>query len=150
MTQSSTFSSVLMRAVRFTGRRQMLLAGLAGPMGLFMVSVPFLGIDARSLENTTTLVALYGFGGLFLLVAAYFSYLALLGNAKRGRRLASLLERSPDQLVGVERMIHGINHRIAVKFQQDPACSLLVPSADVNAFMSHIAHHAPHTQRAGR
>lgn len=143
-TENNEFSAVLRRAVRFTGRRQLLIAALALLPGLFLLSAQHLGLDPSAFQDPTTTALCYGLGACFVAVAAYLLYIAFYGNAKGARRLVETLERNPDHIVEVGHVIHSGTSRLTVVYRGRSSISLAVPAADVGAFVGHITLRAPH------
>jgi len=144
MTNESEFTGILQRSIRATGWRQLLLAALALPTGLLLVSAQSLGIDPSSFENTTTQVLAYGIGAVFILFAAWAFLLAFLLNPRGGRYLLACLDDQPDRILRVTHVLYAGTDQFKVKYRARRSFSLSVRAEDANAFIAHIAQRAPH------
>lgn len=147
--------TILKKSIRSTGRKQLLVAALALPTGLFMVAAQGLGLDPSSFEGMSTfgLVLLYGFGVVFIATGAYMIYSALFMNARKGELFLERLASSPEQIRKITHNIYqhadapgklGQAHQIQVEYDGGSKWHLAVQAKHTDAILQYLADRAPH------
>ena len=155
MSHDPEMLDILRRSIRSTGRKQLLVAALALPTGVFMVCAEALGIDPSSFRSMTDfgIVMMYVIGVTAILFSVWMLYSSFFLNAGKGQLFLDRLDRCPDQ---IRRITHNIlqhedvpgrlgqAHQIKVEYQQGGTWHLAVKAEHAETILNYIAQRAPH------
>lgn len=147
------------RAATTKTARVMIVLGIGTfLLGLFMMALHLFEIDSEAQDmGTAALVALYGFGGLFVVVGVLMAYMGLFKMAAKGQRLIAVLVSEPARLTRLEYktvQAQGAPGELGKAHQllfhvDGKAIALQVKRDDVQPILTYVGAQAPHALASG-
>lgn len=145
-------------AIRKTGRTMTFMGPAIAAVGVFMIALHLLELDPEAKDmSTAAVVALYGFGILFIATGLLMVYVGLFKYAAMGRAVIGVLSGDPSRLKKVESItIQAANapgklgrvHQLRFDIEGRKAVTVTVRETDVEPILAFVQSRAPHALTA--